>query len=194
MEAHNHILLDAAKMDGYIYLAREMNEEHSCLYEGDSEVLLGSSAPWLFELDEYTEFSDWLAENAPDNSWGVIINSQAETEVLNHHFRKFLIIHTDAGRELYFRFYDPRVLGEFLPTCDSEQLQEFFGPVDSYVLENEEGNMLQFSLDGPALIRKKLNMKLEEFLLTGLDNETNSIEYLEAKDEKQKGEENRWEF
>ena len=28
---------------------------------------------------------------------------------------------------LYFRFYDPRVLESFLPTCSEEQLDEFFG-------------------------------------------------------------------
>jgi len=194
MESPKHILLDAAKMEGYIYLAREMNEEHMCLYEGDSEAFLGSSAPWLFELDEYSEFSEWISEHATGNSWGVIIISQAETEVLYRHFRKFLIVQSDAGRELYFRFYDPRVLRDFLPTCDSEQLQEFFGPIDAFVLENEDGNMLQFTLDGVALKCKELKVSLEEFLLTDYEMDDNEVALIEAKEEKPKGSGEHWEF
>jgi hypothetical protein len=194
MESSKYILLDAAKMEGYIYLAREMNEEHMCLYEGDSEALLGSSAPWLFELDEYSEFSDWLVERASGNSWGVVIVSQAETEVLYRHFRKFLIVQSDTGRELYFRFYDPRVLRDFLPTCDPEQLQEFFGPVDAFVMEDVEGSMLQFTLNGTDLVRKELKIGLEQYLLTTYELDSGNKDDTEAIVEKPKGKGDTWSF
>ena len=194
MESSKYILLDAAKMEGYIYLAREMNEEHMCLYEGDSEAFLGSSAPWLFELDEYSEFSDWLVERAAGNSWGGIMISQAETEVLYRHLRQFLIVQKEDGKELYFRYYDPRVLRDFLPTCDAEQLQEFFGPVDAYVMEDEEGNMLQFTLQGSDLVRKELKVGLEHFLLTPYESDSGKEEVTEAKDDKPKKSKNRWDF
>jgi hypothetical protein len=39
---------------------------------------------------------------------------------------------------LFFRFYDPRVMRNYLPTCPPAQLAEFFGPVDFYIAEAEE--------------------------------------------------------
>ena len=45
------------------------------------------------------------------------------------------------GREMYFRFYDPRVLGAFLPTCSAEQIRQMFGPVSSYLVEAERGDV-----------------------------------------------------
>jgi len=38
---------------------------------------------------------------------------------------------------LFFRFYDPRVMRGYLPTCSPKQLAEFFGPVDFYIAEGE---------------------------------------------------------
>jgi hypothetical protein len=49
------------------------------------------------------------------------------------------MVRTDAGERLLFRFYDPRVLGEFLPTCEAAQLREMFGPVQRFMLERDGG-------------------------------------------------------
>ena len=48
------------------------------------------------------------------------------------HFRRFLLVEAPDGDSWYFRFYDPRVLERFLPTCDAAQLTDFFGPVSAY--------------------------------------------------------------
>ena len=53
------------------------------------------------------------------------------------HFRKFLIVKTEDGKELYFRFYDPRVLKIFLPTCEKDQMIEFFGPIERFIVEGD---------------------------------------------------------
>jgi len=42
------------------------------------------------------------------------------------------------NKKVLFRFYDPRVLRVFLPTCTSKEVLEFFGPITRYVLEGEE--------------------------------------------------------
>jgi hypothetical protein len=44
------------------------------------------------------------------------------------------------GKEMYFRFYDPRVLRVFLPTCTAQEAQDFFGPSKHYVMEAAEPN------------------------------------------------------
>ena len=50
-------------------------------------------------------------------------------------------------KEVYFRFYDPRVLRTFLPTCTPEETTEFFGPVRSYLVEAEEPETLLIFTD-----------------------------------------------
>jgi len=56
-------------------------------------------------------------------------------------------VQTEDGRELYFRFYDPRVLRIFLPTCNAEEAATFFGPVRQFLVEAQDAEtLLQFSL------------------------------------------------
>jgi uncharacterized protein DUF4123 len=43
---------------------------------------------------------------------------------------------------VYFRYYDPRVLRVFLPTCNTQELAAVFGPVKSFVLEDDDPNTM----------------------------------------------------
>jgi hypothetical protein len=115
-------------------------------------------------LDRFSHFADWVVEHGAGNSWGIVLQSDKEAEVIYRHLRKFLIVTTEEGKELYFRFYDPRVLRVFLPTCDTEQLLEFFGPVEAFILEDEEGSMLQFQLNGTELEVFNLDVDLKVWM------------------------------
>lgn len=133
-----HILLDSAKMGTEIITAKELNPGFDSLYLGASELSLSVVAPYLFSFQPKTEFVNWFMQNGWGNSWGVLMHAQEDMKSLRKHFRKFLMVKTENGEELYFRFYDPRVLNAFLPTCDKDQLQEFFGPVEFYICEDED--------------------------------------------------------
>jgi hypothetical protein len=64
------------------------------------------------------------------------------------HLRRLLMVKLDdGGRRLYFRFYDPRVLRAFLPTCSVRQDEEMFGDRDihSFLVEGEQGEALRFA-------------------------------------------------
>ena len=59
---------------------------------------------------------------------------------------------TEEGQELYFRYYDPRVLRTYLPTCTPDELEQVFGPVLEYALEDEvEETLLRFRFAGGKL-------------------------------------------
>ena len=162
---NRYLLLDGARLEGDLIRAKELNQTGRCLYMGESEKLLGTFAPWLLHLNEELDFADWLAENAPNNSWGIIIQAEDQEE-LYRHLRKFLLVQTEEGKELYFRFYDPRVLRIFLPTCDADQLNEFFGGiVEAFIMEDEDGQMLEFTLEHGELKRNKYAYDLRSFLL-----------------------------
>jgi hypothetical protein len=159
----NYILLDSARMDSEMATARELNPEHTCLYEGDSERFLGVVAPWLFAFEENTLFSTWIAENAQKNNWGIFFRSVEEPIKLYRHLRKFLIVSTEDGRELYFRFYDPRVLRVFLPTCDRDQLREFFGPIEAFIAEDENGLLVEYALSDEKLSFSDLGKEMSTY-------------------------------
>ena len=43
----------------------------------------------------------------------------------------------EGGKRMIFRFYDPRVMRIFIPTCDAEQRTEFFGNIQHFFVEAE---------------------------------------------------------
>jgi hypothetical protein len=86
----------------------------------------------------------WFVSEGWGDSWGIIMTSAAPLEDLYKHFRKFLIVEDEEGKRLYFRFYDPRVIGVFLKTCIPEETQEFFGPISRFIFErsNAQGQTI----------------------------------------------------
>ena len=155
-----YLLLDAARMHGDIYRARELNTDHTCLYEGDTEKFLSAVAPWLFSMERGSAFADWVAKEGSGKSWGVVLQCAEEPVKLYKHLRKFLIVESEDGKEMYFRYYDPRVLRVFLPTCEPEQVIEFFGPIEAFLVEDAEGLLVEYAHDAGKLVVKELGQDL----------------------------------
>lgn len=156
MERNLFALFDAARAGVDIIGAKEISSGHDSLYRGKSEQYLANVAPYLFNFDSETGFFKWYMNNGWGNSWGILIFSDFELKTLVKHFRHFLMVKNEDGEQLYFRFYDPRVLRVFLPSCDSRQLNDFFGPIDYFICEDEDpADGLAFSLD-------KGNLKIDK--------------------------------
>jgi hypothetical protein len=147
-------VLDGARHeDIYLQVRGAPNKAH-CLYSGSMTPELESAAPWLVELDEgHDAFSEYLAHEGYGESWGVFFLSKASMRDLRKHFRKFLLVKREDGTKLYFRYYDPRVLRVYLPTCDADELSTIFGPVEHYVLEGRQpsDSVAQFTNAGGQL-------------------------------------------
>lgn len=156
----NFILLDAARMNEAMEEAKKLNPSHESLYKAKEDELLQSVAPYLFRFQNQGEFNDYFLENGWGDGWGVLLSSKASFEELHKHFRRFLMVKTEDGVELYFRFYDPRVLRVFLPTCDIKQLEEFFGPVQFFLVEDEDLRFgIKFWLQNGELQSKKIHFR-----------------------------------
>ena len=156
-EICSYILLDAARMDSEFATAKALNNNFDSLYRGQSEETLASVAPYIFRVDRGQEFERWYFDQGWGDSWGVIVLSQDDMKSLHKHFRKFLMVQTEDGEELYFRFYDPRVLRVFLPTCDRDQLKEFFGEIDCFICEDENPEFgIVFSLQDGCLQQQQV--------------------------------------
>jgi hypothetical protein len=153
-----YILLDSARLETEILKAKDLNKNYFSLFYGkDEEKSLSNVAPFLFSSEENVAFMAWFFLSGWGNSWGVLVHSSETLKDLYKHLSKLLMVQSEDGEELYFRFYDPRVLRIFLPTCDVNQLKEFFGPVDYFICEDEDpGFGLLFSLSNGNLNTEKL--------------------------------------
>lgn len=108
------------------------------LYRGDAAEQLADIAPYLVTVDE--DVLDWILTTLWGDAWGILIQSTASIAELRTHLRKFLIATAPNGEELYFRFYDPRVLPAYLDTCTPQEVADMYGPITSFgVASNDTG-------------------------------------------------------
>jgi hypothetical protein len=153
------VLLDGAR-DARIYGAiRKSYQVSCCLFAGELSSQLKEAAPYLVQLDPEDQLTKFVLDNGWGHAWGVFLRSSASLEPLRRHFRKFLRVSDETGRHLLFRYYDPRVLSVYLPTCYPDELTTFFGPVDRFAMEAESGTRLeQYRFTGWKLAREQTDL------------------------------------
>lgn len=153
-----YMLLDAAR-DRRIYRAlQETVLEHRCLFTGKLHPALQAASPYLVELHPEATLFRFVLEKGWGNAWGTFVISSAGMEELRRHFRRFLRVVDENGKKLFFRFYDPRVLRLYLPTCTEIERVTVYGPVTRFVLEGEDpSEMLELSLQQRALVPRSID-------------------------------------
>jgi len=158
-----YFVLDGARLESNLLKALSFDVQQRCLYQGKSSEDLEFVAPYLVRYIPGSPFAEWLSQNSMGESWGVFIQTVLPFEEIYRHLRKFLLVNTEDGKELYFRFYDPRVLRIFLPTCSSSQLKLFFGPVNSFIVESEiKGVFSKYWLENYNLKFAEIIIELNE--------------------------------
>jgi hypothetical protein len=112
------------------------------LYDGDAAERLDGVAPYLLHLGDDAAMFDWIWQFGWGRSFGVFVWAEQSLVDLRAHLRRLTKVRTEDGRVLLFRFYDPRVLSVFLPSCDAEQALFFFGPARRFFAEGTGGETL----------------------------------------------------
>jgi len=109
------------------------------LYRGNAERELMMIAPYLINVRR-VEF-EWIVEKLDGTPWGYFVSTPRGITLtaLRKHFRKFLLVEGPQGEELYFRFYDPRVIVDFLESATPEERDLFFGPIDTIFVNQQDG-------------------------------------------------------
>jgi hypothetical protein len=147
-------LLDAARDDGILPLLRRYREPFRNLYDGESAERLENLAPYLLSVSRDSKLLAELVHQGWGKSWGVYLTCDLGLPEVRKHLRHFLIVDGGEDMKLYFRFYDPRVLRSFLPGFTAEEAARFFGPIRSYVLEDEDPQSLIRCLPAPGAAAK----------------------------------------
>lgn len=135
-------LLDGAR-DPRIYQTLIFSDlEHACLFGGELSTAAKAAAPYLVRLVPGSRSVERLIDDGWGHSWGLFLASRVGLWELRRHLRGLLEVEMPDGPRRFFRYFDPRVLRAFLPTCDVVQLREMFGPVERFDLEAPDGSGL----------------------------------------------------
>jgi len=149
-------ILDGASVRELREKLHQLRPEFECLYRGELEPDMAEVAPYLIRLEPKSEFTNWVLEQGWGKHWGIFACTRADLHTIRQHLRRFLTVHDESGKPMYFRFYDPRVLRVYLPTCNASELAEFFGPVENFVMEGEDpGTLLRMRQSSGALATSK---------------------------------------
>lgn len=115
-----------------------------CLYAGKLPEPLLAAAPHLVRLGRGHSYVQQLLALSWGDSWGGLVSSSAPSRELRRHLRRFLRVRSEEGRVLVFRYYDPRILRIYLPTCTPMEAAQIFGPIEAFACESEAGGLLLF--------------------------------------------------
>lgn len=137
-----YAVLDGASIPDLRTRLYEMRPEHICLYRGELEPDIQEVAPYLVRMVHGTEFSNWVLTEGWGKHWGIFAQSRYSLSEVRKQLRSFLTVHDEKGKPMLFRFYDPRVLRAFLPTCNQEELKNFFGKILNFASEGERPEIL----------------------------------------------------
>ncbi|MYN18076.1 DUF4123 domain-containing protein [Rugamonas sp. FT107W] len=162
---HVHWLLDGARDPNIENLVRSSGLEHACLFSGQMHPRLQAAAPYLIHLPFGSAAASRLLKRGWGNAWGIFTIARAEVTLAQQrlHLKKFLRVQTEDGKLLAFRYYDPRVLNTYLPTCTSEEFRTFLGPLSRIVAESDGGKKaIEFTLHDDAMRCRTLECRLDD--------------------------------
>jgi hypothetical protein len=153
-----YCVLDGASVPELPKRLYETRAPNFCLFSGDLKPDMLYVAPYVVLLSPGNRFTDLVLSQGFGKHWGIFAHSRHSLQEMRRHFRLLVNVYDENARSLIFRFYDPRVIRKFLPTCKGEQLQTFFGKIDTYFAENETADsLLSFQIKDNNLKQEELN-------------------------------------
>ena len=139
-----YAVLDGARDRRIEPMVRLSRLERACLFSGSLTASMRAAAPYVVHLAPAALFTRELLEMGWGESWGffTVVSGDVTLEQHREHFHDLLRVKDESGRILMFRYYDPRVLRVYLPTCTGDEARQFFGPIPRIVVETESGDGL----------------------------------------------------
>lgn len=154
-----YAVMDAARDPDVLRLVAESGESSRPLFEGEAAHKLMAFAPYLVFFAAESKLLATLLEAGWGKSWGVYFTSAAGFMDIHGHLREMLVAEDEEGATMLFRYYDPRVLRLYLPTCTQVEIARFFGPIIRFLVEDESPDgLLHFAPAGQGLRRDAVSL------------------------------------
>jgi hypothetical protein len=142
-----YAVLDTSRDCGILPLLEKSGCEYRLLYGNRLASIMDGLGPHLIALPQKTPMLTQLLEKGWGNSWGIFLTSPADLPAVHRHLQRLLAAKLPNGKHALFRFYDPRVLRDYLPRPDAAENVKFFGPISSIFVESTTGQKLHFLME-----------------------------------------------
>lgn len=127
----------------------ELAYEAKCLYgqkirslfEGEIAPAVAEVAPYVVPIDPASGYLENWGRRCGSNA-GILVTTAVDPDTFYGHVRAIFIAEDEQGQHYFFRFYDPRVLRDYLPTCTLGEIRSFFGPISSFLMDGPEPRTL----------------------------------------------------
>ncbi|NUQ73419.1 MAG: DUF4123 domain-containing protein [Polyangiaceae bacterium] len=147
-----YAVVDPAREERLLVLLRESVDRSQSLYEGVEGLAMAEVAPYLVAIEPNSALLAHLIMEGWSKRWAIYVVSDDSFIEVRRHFRRILMVEDENGQPLYFRFYDPRVLGAFLPTCTDQQRGAVFGDIEAFVIEGPRGELVEIPRETPVFM------------------------------------------
>ncbi|MDG1048820.1 MAG: DUF4123 domain-containing protein [Planctomycetota bacterium] len=124
-----YVVIDAAKIPLLLDILAEHDFEGACLLPGRLAPDVAAVAPYVILLEPGSRLCEWLLKGYWRADAFIALRSDHALGPVTKHLRGLTVAKVPDGSRAYFRFYDPRVLRAYLPTCTDEERTIFFGDV-----------------------------------------------------------------
>ncbi len=124
-----YVVIDAAKIPLLLDILEEHDFEGACLLPGRLAPDVAAAAPYVILLEPDSRLCEWLLKEYWRADAFIALRSEHALGPVMKHLRGLTVAKVPDGSRAYFRFYDPRVLRAYLPTCTDEERAIFFGDV-----------------------------------------------------------------
>lgn len=162
-------IIDGASDEKIFSMLKSSDWDYICLYrkgvhyEGERMTDdFAATAPYLITLDPRKITVEKFSRDRIGNHQVIFLESNASKEEVARHCSSMLKAMDVDGKVFGFRYYDPRVLRVYLPTCTEEELFIFFGDIDTIWVEDEEEGMLEFAREKEVKEEEKVEEEHKE--------------------------------
>ncbi len=147
-----YLCFDTAINNEYtLFRLRQEYAAQQCLFQGTRDENIWDAAPWLFRTDD--DFYARLSHPLVKLDHCLLIDSPEPMSNLCEYLQAF-IYRKEKGKELFFRFWDARVLHHYLAHASAARQQEFFGDmIDAVYLEKTAQQFVRLSLNQQRLLQ-----------------------------------------
>jgi len=130
-----YAFVDSARNDEVFKYFLTDNIEYRSLFHGKMDIKFFGVSGFLLECKKDSILLNWLTTETWGNSYSIFFVSKAAFDDVLRHFQKFNRVYLEDDDVVYFRYYDPRVLRVYLPTCNSKEIKTFFGETESFFMD-----------------------------------------------------------
>lgn len=144
-----------------LQLLSRLDQPYQSLYGTITNQLdpLANYGPWLVQIDLDSVLLDELLEQGWGQAWGIYCITRQTMPEVRRRLQHAVLAEIEPKLRAYFRFYDPRVLRTFLPTCDAEQARLFLEESEIYLEDSNQRFLTRFYLTDGAVRSERLAVR-----------------------------------